>query len=73
MCLCFSGSKPILKGLSHLDMTSDVDTMRFTSNYLFTSGGESYLGNPDFKSIFLAPLWKNSILLSLEDAKICFG
>ena len=39
ICLCFGGSEPILKGYTDTDMTSDLDSKKSTSGFLFTFVG----------------------------------
>ncbi|KAM2983821.1 hypothetical protein FF2_009695 [Malus domestica] len=39
MCLCFSGSKPILEGFTDANMGGDLDGRKSMSGYLFTFAG----------------------------------
>ena len=39
MCLGFGSGKPLMEGITDLDMSADADTSRSTSGYVMTYAG----------------------------------
>lgn len=71
MCLCFENGKPILKGFTDADMSSDIHSRKSTQWYLITySRGVVSVchSNPNYINVLLCLLKNLSILSQLKQA-----